>query len=417
MHILFLTDNFPPEVNAPASRTFEHCRQWVAAGCQVTVVTTAPNFPSGKIFPGYRNKLWQVELMEGVRVIRVWSYISANQGFLKRTLDYLSFMVSAVIASIFIKRVDLVVATSPQFFTAVAGFVVGFAKRRPWVFELRDLWPESIRAVGAMKDGLALRILVRLESFLYRRATAIVCVTQSFRRHLIERGIAPRKISVVTNGVELGQFSPRPKPSDLVAQHRLEDRFVAGYIGTHGMAHGLETLIEAAGLLIDDPTVTILMLGDGAEKPRLKALAENAANIVFLDSVPKDAVADHWALLDVSIIHLKKNDTFKTVIPSKIFESVAMGLPVILGVEGESAEIVRQEGIGIAIEPGSPKALADAIRLMANDKLLHATCSANGLVMARKYDRRELAAGMLLGLREVVASPSTPVVTAVASEG
>lgn len=355
--------------------------------------------------------------MEGVRVIRVWSYISANQGFLKRTLDYLSFMVSAVIASIFIKRVDLVVATSPQFFTAVAGFVVGFAKRRPWVFELRDLWPESIRAVGAMKDGLALRILVRLESFLYRRATAIVCVTQSFRRHLIERGIAPRKISVVTNGVELGQFSPRPKPSDLVAQHRLEDRFVAGYIGTHGMAHGLETLIEAAGLLIDDPTVTILMLGDGAEKPRLKALAENAANIVFLDSVPKDAVADHWALLDVSIIHLKKNDTFKTVIPSKIFESVAMGLPVILGVEGESAEIVRQEGIGIAIEPGSPKALADAIRLMANDKLLHATCSANGLVMARKYDRRELAAGMLLGLREVVASPSTPVVTAVASEG
>ena len=163
MHILFLTDNFPPETNAPASRTFEHCREWVKAGHQVTIITCAPNFPKGKVFDGYRNRLWQSEQMEGIRVIRVWSYITKNEGFLKRILDYISFMVSAIIAALFVRKPDIVIGTSPQFFTACAAYVVGAYKRIPFVFELRDLWPESIKAVGAMRSGRVLSMLEAIE--------------------------------------------------------------------------------------------------------------------------------------------------------------------------------------------------------------------------------------------------------------
>jgi len=169
MHILFLTDNFPPEVNAPASRTYEHSREWVKSGEQVTIITCAPNFPKGKVFSGYKNKLWQTEVIDGIKVIRVWTYITANEGFFKRTLDYVSFMISAVIASFFVKKVDIVIGTSPQFFTVCAAYLVGLFKRKPWVFELRDLWPETINTVSAIKSRKLLFFLERIELFLYRK--------------------------------------------------------------------------------------------------------------------------------------------------------------------------------------------------------------------------------------------------------
>ncbi|MEE9338413.1 MAG: glycosyltransferase, partial [Methylococcaceae bacterium] len=188
MHILFLTDNFPPEVNAPASRTFEHCREWVKTEHRVTVITCVPNFPQGQPYPGYKNKLWQTETIEGIRVIRVWSYITANSRFVRRILDYISYMISATIASIFVRKVDLVVGTSPQLFTAVAAYLVGFLKSKPYVFELRDLWPESIKAVGAMRDSKVIQVFELLELFLYRKAACIIPVTHSFKKVLVNRG-------------------------------------------------------------------------------------------------------------------------------------------------------------------------------------------------------------------------------------
>jgi hypothetical protein len=167
MHILFLTDNFPPEVNAPASRTFEHCCEWVKSGHTVTVITCAPNFPKGQVFAGYRNALWAQEDMEGIRVVRVWSYITRNEGFAKRILDYMSYMVTGFLAALFVKHVDVIIGTSPQFFTACAAYGVSKVKRRPWIFELRDIWPESIRAVGVMKQSRLLGALEQLELFLY----------------------------------------------------------------------------------------------------------------------------------------------------------------------------------------------------------------------------------------------------------
>lgn len=400
MHILFLSDNFPPEVNAPASRTYEHCREWVAAGHQVTVVTCTPNFPKGRVFDGYRNRPWQVETVAGIRVIRVWSYITRNEGFAKRTLDYLSYMVTAFLASLFVRRVDVIVGTSPQFFTACAAWAVSVVKRRPWVFELRDLWPETIRAVSAIRNTAILDMLEKVELFLYRRADLIVSVTHAFRENLRERGIDPGKVEVVTNGCDLGVFRPAPRDEALARSLGLEGRFVAGYIGTHGLTHALETVVEAARILRDsDPAdrFRILMLGDGATRPMLqeKAAALGLGNIVFVDTVPKAEVPKYWSLLDASIIHLKKTPLFTTVIPSKMFECMAMGIPILLGVEGEAAGILAREQAGLAIEPENARQLVDGIRRLEADPALAATFSANGVQGAARYDRKTLAAAML----------------------
>lgn len=400
MHILFLSDNFPPEVNAPASRTFEHCREWVKAGHQVTVITCAPNFPKGKVFAGYRNRVWQSEDMEGIRVIRVWSYITRNEGFAKRILDYLSFMVTAFLASLFVRRVNVIVGTSPQFFTAFAAYAVGAVKRRPWIFELRDIWPESIRAVGAMKKEHLLDVLERLELFLYRKATAVVSVTNAFKQNLVNRGIDPAKIFVVTNGVDTSRFAPIPKDQELLVDLNLNDAFVAGYIGTHGMAHGLDTVIDAAKVLINSERaarIRIVMLGDGAHRQRLedRAKGEGLNNILFISTVPKSQVTRYWSILDASIIHLKKFELFTTVIPSKMFECMGMAIPILHGVEGESAEIVIKHEIGLTFEPENHLALVDRLLVLHDDWEVRERLARNGPLAALQYDRKALAEKML----------------------
>lgn len=384
----------------PGTRAFEHCRVWVRFGYQVTVDHLCPNLHKGKVFAGYRNKLWQSEEMEGIRVIRVWSYITANSGFLKRILDYQSFMATAVVAAWFVRKVDVVVGTSPQFFTACAACVTGWLKRVPYVFELRDLWPESIRAVGAMHSTFWLDLLERLELLLYRRAALVVSVTHSFKRNLVARGIEKGKIVVVTNGVDTARFKPQPKDRQLEEQLGLSGKFVAGYVGTHGMAHGLETLLKAAERLQGEGAareVVFLFLGDGANKERLVAQAEEMGltNVRFLDSVPKEQVARYWSLLDVSIIHLKKTPLFTTVIPSKLFECMGMGIPVLHGVAGESAEIVLGEGCGRVFEPENENELSELICLMRDTPGLLSEYRQKALAAARKFDRQNQAKRML----------------------
>lgn len=406
MHILFLTDNFPPEVNAPASRTHEHAREWVRLGHRVTVITCAPNFPKGKVFAGYRNRAWQRETIDGIEVVRVWSYITANEGFVRRTLDYLSFMLSATVAAAFVRGADVIVGTSPQFFTACAAYAVSRLKRVPFVFELRDLWPESIRAVGAMRSPLLLAALERVELFLYRRAALIVSVTQAFKRNLVGRGIAGEKIVVVTNGADLTRFVPRERDAELARRLGLAGRFVAGYVGTHGMAHALGTLLEAAAKLQTHPAgggLSFLLLGDGAEKAALMARARHMGlrNVVFVDTVPKSEVPRYWSLLDVSIIHLRCSELFRAVIPSKLFECMAMGIPVLHGVAGESAEIVESESMGRVFRCEDADSLAAALLEMYTDGAALARYRANAVAAAPRYDRRSTALRMLQAVETV----------------
>lgn len=395
MKILFISDNFPPEVNAPASRTFEHCREWVRLGADVTVVTCAPNFPQGKVFPGYRNRLFQREEVEGIKVIRVWSYIAENAGFTKRILDYVSFAFTALIAGLF-QKADVIVATSPQFFTTLTGYALSILKRRPWVFELRDLWPESIVTVGAMEKGRTIRMLERVEQFMYRKADLIVPVTDAFHQRLETYGIPAHKMHVVTNGVDADLFPVSERNDELRKKLGLHDKFLVGYIGTHGMAHNLEFIADAMAQ-VDDPDIHILCLGDGARKPAVveKARCLALSNMTFHDPVAKEQVHRYLAALDLVLVPLRKSETFKTVIPSKIFESAAMQKPILLGVDGQAREIVERYNAGLYFEPENVSAFRDAVLRLKNDTFLRSAAAEGGRSLSHDYDRKTLAKKMI----------------------
>jgi glycosyltransferase involved in cell wall biosynthesis len=394
VRILFLSHYFPPEVNAPASRTWEHCRQWVAAGHQVTVITCAPNHPRGKVYSGYRNRLFLRESKGGIDVVRVWTYVTANEGFLKRTLNYVSFMVSSILAALFVGRADVVITTSPQFFNGLAGYFASGLKRAPWVLEIRDLWPESILAVGAIKNRLLIRLLEWLEMFAYRKADAIVPVTDAFKKYMVGKGIPESKITVIKNGVDLAFYQAGEGANQLRLELGLEGKFVAAYFGTHGMAHHLETILEAARILQSNTDITFLMVGDGAERARIKSMRDELAldNVIMLEQQPKEKMPLLWELCDASLVLLRKSELFKTVIPSKIFESMGMRRPIVLGVQGESAEIIEAAGAGFCIEPENAAELAERLLKLQREPDMGAKMGESGRAyVAEHFDRKRLA--------------------------
>ncbi len=402
MKILFLTDNFPPEVNAPANRTHEHCKEWVEKGVEVTVITCAPNFPKGKVYDGYKNKLYQTEMIDGIKVIRVWSYIAANEGFVKRILDYISYAVMAFFAGLF-KKTDLIVATSPQFFTAVSGRWLAFFKRKKWVMEVRDLWPESIIAVGAMKRNRAIRYFEWIEKRLYKSANHIVVVTDTFKKKIIERGISEDKISVYKNGANLELFKPQERNKTLEQKLNLKNKFVFAYIGTHGMAHGLSFILNSIkNIEKTNPEITFLFIGDGAEKKNLVQQSKDLklTNTIFIDSVSKKEVVEYLSLMDVALVNLKKSDTFKTVIPSKIFEAAAMEKPILLGLEGETQGIIEKYNAGICYEPENSEDLNKAIQQIIQPDIYKEKVSGTKKLLV-DFDRKNIALKMLNTLKNV----------------
>jgi len=402
MKILFLTDNFPPEVNAPANRSYDHCKEWVKQGIEVTVITCVPNFPKGKVYEGYKNRIIQKEEMGGIKVIRVWSYITANEGLVRRTLDYVSFSIMSFFTGLF-QKTDLIVATSPQFFTAISGRWLSFFKRKPWVFEVRDLWPESIVAVGAMEPNRIIRFFEKVEKNLYKNADQIVVVTDTFKERISSRGINKQKIVVHKNGANLDLFIPNGSNKEIFEVLGIDKKTVFGYIGTHGMAHGLDFILECAKELeLSQPSFHFLFLGDGAEKERLLDLQEKLglSNVTFLPSVPKSEVVKYLDAIDVTIVNLKKSDTFLSVIPSKIFEAAAMKKPILLGVSGESKKIVEKYNAGLTYEPeNKDDFIFEAIKI--TDPEIYQQCQKGCERLAKDFDRRKIALEMLEDLRRV----------------
>lgn len=400
--ILFLTDNFPPECNAPATRTYEHITEWIKdSDMEVTVITCFPNFPDGKIYAGYKNKLYKKETYNNIEVIRVWSYMSSNSGFIKRILDYLSFALMAFIVGLFCKF-DIIIATSPQFFTTWSGYGLSKCKRRPWIFELRDIWPESIKTVGAMKDGVIIKILEKIELYLYKNCDKVIAVTQAFKTNLISRGINPTNVDVVTNGSNLELFTPRQKDYNLLKKSNLENKFVVGYIGTHGMAHSLDFIVNSIKD-IEDESIHFLFVGNGAMKQTIVNLANkmDLKNITFLDPIGKNDVPKYLSICDISLAPLKKDDNFKTVIPSKIFEASAMLKPTLLGVDGQAKEIIEKYGAGIYFEPENKDDFIDKLFKLKNDTI-YKDCQNGCKKLASDFDRKVLARNMLDIIKDIV---------------
>ena len=395
LNILFITDNFPPEVNAPATRTYEHAKRWVQQGAIVKVITCAPNFPQGKLYPGYKNKFYQTENMDGITVIRVWSYMNSNKGFFLRIFDYISFAFSAFWAGLF-KPCDVIVATSPQFFTTFAAYFLSILKRKPWFFEVRDLWPESIRSVGAMdKNSKILDIFERIELFLYGKAKRVIVVTEAFKKNLIQRKIPSEKIDVIPNGCNSELFFPCETDQELKRNLGLSGKIVLGYIGTHGMAHGLDFIIHSFKKL-DLQKYALILVGDGAEKKSLKNLVakEEINGVHFSPPIPKAKVPRYISICDICLVPLIKSPTFRTVIPSKIFEIAAMEKPILLGVDGQARQIVEKYGCGIFFEPENEQSFLDGIDRIKKVRIM-SELKSGCKKLVDDYERNILADRML----------------------
>ena len=410
MRVLFVSNNFPPEVNALANRVYEHARQWSADGGSVEVLTDIPNYPEGIVYQGYRNRFTR-ERVDGIDVMRVPMYVAANRGRNRRTISYITFMFSAVLYSWRTRvRPDVVVASSPQLFSALAGMFISWLRRKRFVLEIRDLWPESIVAVGALPRNRVIRVLEWIEMLLYRKADHIVVVTNTFKKVIAEKGIDPSKISVLKNGVDLARFEEPLDPAlldEIKERYDLAGKFVVSYIGTIGMAHRLEVLFEAARRCTD-PDVVFMVVGTGAERDQLMALQEEhqLPNFRLVDKQPRELIPYFLKLTDVSVVHLMDIPLFRTVIPSKLFEAMGMEKPIILGVEGEAREVVEESGSGITVKPEDPEAILQAALRLRYDPDLYQRMAQNGKRYAHDQHDRETLARRYWALLEQIAGLS-----------
>jgi colanic acid biosynthesis glycosyl transferase WcaI len=400
MKILYVSQYFPPEMGAPAARAAELSRHWAADGHEVTVLTGFPNHPTGVVPLEYRSKIRRLVMhdnVDGVRVIRSWLLPFANRRSHERILNYTSFCVSAASTGLFVSRPDVVIATSPQLLVGLSGWWLARNKRVRFIFEVRDLWPESLAAVGVgTEDSLLHRSLSKLANFLYRRSDHVVVVSPAFEEQLVHRWHVPQaKISVIENGVETDTFSPRGSSDELRKELGVEGKFVVCYIGTMGMAHGLETVVEAASELERSaPNIIFLLVGEGAEKKRIMNLAHSRAitNLLFIDQQPRDKIPDHIAASDAALVLLRRSALFKTVIPTKMLECMSCARPVILGVDGQARKMLDEAQAGIFVEPENAMALANTVRTLAANPQLCNLLGRNGRrYIVERFSRQRTA--------------------------
>lgn len=415
MKILYISQYFPPEMGAPAARASELSSHWARAGHEVTMLTGFPNHPTGVVPREYRDsfrKLVARVKIDGVEVVRTWLFPFPNRKAHERMLNYTSFCASSALTGFFLSRPDVVIATSPQLLVGLSGWFLARCKRVPFVFEVRDLWPESLAAVGmGESSSLLYRALARIAGFLYRHSDHIVVVTPAFEDYLAKHWGAPReKISVIENGVETHLFAPGVATT-LRRALGAEEKFVVSYVGTMGMAHGLETIIQAAAHLRDaNPEIVFLMLGEGAEKERMIAMARehSLGNLRFVDQQPREKIPGFICASDVCLVLLKKADVFKTVIPSKMLEFMSCARPVILGVDGQARAILEESKGGIMIEPENAEALANAVRYLAANRDIACELGKNGReYVVRKFSRSQSAAKYVCTLEKLLQLPES----------
>lgn len=406
MRILFISQYFPPEMGAPAARTYELARRWVQRGAEVTVVTAVPNHPTGVVPQAYRNGSLFEERIDGIRVLRTWIYAAANRGFWRRSLNYVSFLFSSLMFGVrHAGPADLVIATSPQFLVGIAGWIASRMRGVPFVFEVRDLWPDSIAAVGALREGIVLQVLRRIEMLLYREATLVVGVAHSTKTELVRRGVDPAKIVIIPNGADSQVFCELEKYNGIRENLGLGRKFVVSYVGTHGMAHGLETVLESADQLRGNEDIQFLFVGDGARREQLERLAEHKRlpNVRFVGVQPRERIPSYIATSDVSVVPLRRQPLFEKVLPSKIFEIMGCARPLILGVEGEARAAVQDAQAGLCVRPEDPADLSAAILHLYHNPQRADRMGQNGREYVRQnFCRDKLAARYMDVLSEVM---------------
>jgi hypothetical protein len=394
--IVWLCHYFAPEIGAPQARLLELSRAFRAEGHDVAAVTCFPNHPKGEMRPEDRWLRRRRDDIDGIAVERRWSYVTPNKGFVKKTLGHLSFMctgwggLSAVAKD---ARPDVVIVSSPTFFSVFTAWAWCGVRGIPWVFEVRDLWPGVFVELGVLRNRALIGTLERMELFLYRRATRIVPVTRSFKDDIAKRGIDRAKIEAVTNGVDLNRFTPGPADPEFLSEQGLEGRFIVLYLGAHGISHALARILDVAERLRDLPDVLFVFVGEGAEKDTLVAEAERRglANVSFRAAVPKEQVLAWYRAASVGLVPLRNVPLFKTFIPSKMFELLACGLPIVASVAGEACEILDESGGAIVVAPEDADAIAAAVRMLHRDAARRAELGSKGhAYVEQRYGRDRL---------------------------
>ena len=401
---MFFTDHFRPEPSAPAAHVYERCRIWVEQGHEVTVICSAPNFPEGKVYDGYSNRLRAVENMDGVRVVRVFTFIFENKGILLRTLDYASYVVSSFINAIFEDRPNVVISTSPHLLVPLSGLSFAHFRRVPHVVEVRDLWPAAIESMEVLKRGKIYDLLEKLELWYYGSSTRILTLSPAFNVDLKSRGVPSEKIDLAINGTDLRLFSPMGIDEEVLEKYGLGGRFVVGHLGTIGLAQGLENVIETAEIL-RGTDVSFFFVGVGAAKEALEeeVSARGLGNVVFAPRQLHEEMPGFWSVCDLSLIHQRNHPNFATILPSKIFESMAMRLPIVyVCPEGAGSALIKEHAAGVVVPPANPPALAKAILELRDDPVYREMLSQNSLKAAPNFSREKQAKNTLTCLQKAV---------------
>ncbi len=416
MRILFFSHYYTPEGNAPATRVSALCERWAKAGHDVTVVTCPPNVPNGVVYDGYANKRTS-EVVNGVKVERVKLYIAANKGAIKRMFNYVSYFLKSLLAALRLPKPDVVIATSPQIFCGYAGVWYKRLRRVPLVMEIRDIWPESMFAVGARVPKIGIWGLELIEKAMYRKCDRLVTVGQGYYDRLVEKGVPKEKMSIVMNGTDLAVYSPREKNAELLKKYGLDGKFVVSYIGTVGMACGLEVVLDAAEIISRVEVekgrvfrsegvreVVFVVVGDGAQRAQLEedAKKRGLANVVFTGRQPKSSMPDWVSSSDASLVHLKASELFTTVMPSKIFESAGCKRPIIMGVDGYAKKLVMDAGAGLDMKPESAESLVECVKKLVEDSELCKRLGENAYNNIAKVHNRDQQSSDYLGVLEEV---------------
>jgi glycosyltransferase involved in cell wall biosynthesis len=402
--IALISHYFWPELGAPSARLLEMGRSWSARGHDVTVVTNFPNHPTGVIPEGYRGQSFLIESHDGLRIIRCRTYATPNRGVVRKTLGHLYFMVQAIVqATPHLRQADVLVVSSPTLFAAVAAYVISRRIGVPYVLEVRDLWPAIFVDLGVIRNRLVIRALEFLELFLYRRSRAVVTVTRAFARDIAARGIDSSRIHVIHNGVDLDAFQPGPGDEGLRSQLGLGDELLVLYCGAHGISHALARILDVAERLRSDARFHFLFVGEGAEKEPLVARAWGLPNVTFRPAVSRERVPALYRTADVCLVPLRAVPLFRSFVPSKMFEILACGRPILASLEGEAAEILEASGAAIVVPPEDVDALVESLRRLADDPHLRRDLAARGRpFVAAHYDRDALAERYLRILQGVI---------------
>ena len=392
-NVLFLSDDFPPETNAAATRVYERAIYWKKWGIDTEIITNFPNKFLGKDHVGYSNSLYRVDDVDGIKVVRVKTYVAKKQSTLFRALDQMSYMITSFVAGIFMRKPDVIISTTPQFFCGLSGMALSKIRGVPFILEVADIWSDSIKGTGASSAKFygAFRAI---ENYLYRKSNAIIVLTYSFREEILRRGIDDNKLFVIRNGIKKGLFSGAGKSNNIINKYNLKNRIVVGYIGSLGSAQGLSNVIDAAAIahVDNNEDIVFMFVGEGIEKDELVRSSIGLNNVIFIPGQSINVIPDYLSSCDIGIVHLKDNDVFKKVIPSKILEMMAMGLPILLvSPDGEATKIVKEYNIGRWVCSGNPKLLIDTLLEMIADKDNMKVYSNNSLSAVEHFSREKQA--------------------------